>query len=434
MTRRLLIAGAAAAIFAVAALLGGVLRGSSSTAAGVAPSVATERLSGGFSAGDTPGLVRSLQGTLRSNPKDGKSWALLGLAYQQRARETGDPSYYAKSRGVLRRALGLDGNDLLAVSGLGSLQLSQHRFGQALVTGRRALALSRSTARSYGVVGDALVELGRYDEAFRAFDTMARLKPGLSAYARISYARELLGDQPGAVEAMKLALGAAVDAPEASAWTRVQLGKLYWAHGRIAAAGAEYRQALRYFPGYVYAYDALAQVEWARGNYRRAIALEQRAVDAMPLPQFVGALGDMLRRTGRPAAAQRQFATVDGIRRLLAANGVKTDLETALFDVDHGIRLRASVARARLARRDRPSIDGDDVLAWALARTGRCQEARHYSELALRLGTQDATKLFHRAYIERCLGGDARPWARRALALNPQFSILWSATARRLAQ
>ena len=29
-------------------------------------------------------------------------WALLGLAYQQRARETGDPSYYTKSDGALR--------------------------------------------------------------------------------------------------------------------------------------------------------------------------------------------------------------------------------------------------------------------------------------------------------------------------------------------
>ncbi len=432
MTRRLLIAGAAAAVIAVAALLGGAFRSSSSGAAGVAPSA--ERLAGSFSSGDTPGLVRSLQGTLRTHPRDAKSWALLGLAYQQRARETGDPAYYAKSGGVLRKALRLAPNDLIAVSGLGSLALSRHRFGEALALGRRALALSPSTARNYGVLGDALLELGRYPEAFRAFDTMNRLKPGLSAYARVSYARELRGDQPGAVAAMKLALGAAVDAPEATAWTRVQLGKLSWAHGRIAAAGLEYRRALQAFPGYVYAYDALAQVEWALGRRARAIALEQRAVAAIPLPQFVGALGDMLRLDGRPRAAQRQYATVDGIRRLLAASGVVTDLETALFDIDHGVRPRASLALARRAQRERPSIDGDDVLAWALARNGHCAEALGHSQRALRLGTQDATKLFHRAYVERCLGRDGRPWARRALALNPHFSILWTPTARRLAR
>ncbi len=35
--------------------------------------------------------------------------------------------------------------------------------------------------------------------------------------------------------------------------------------------------------------------------------------------------------------------------------------------------------------------------------------------------------------IERCLGDGtvARTWFRRALAVNPSFSLLWSAVARR---
>ena len=121
------------------------------------------------------------------------------------------------------------------------------------------------------------------------------------------------------------------------------------------------------------------------------------------------------------------------IQRLLIANGVKTDLETALFDVDHGVRLRHALALARRARADRPSIDGDDVLAWTLARDGRCGEALRWSRLALRLGTQDALKLFHRGMIERCLGHrtTARSYLRRALGLNPHFSIVWSPVARK---
>ena len=73
------------------------------------------------------------------------------------------------------------------------------------------------------------------------------------------------------------------------------------------------------------------------------------------------------------------------------------------------------------------------MLAWALARNGRCAEAAGYSRRALRLGTQDALKLFHRGMIERCLGnrtaGDT--FLRRALTLNPHFSVLWSPVARR---
>ena len=65
---------------------------------------------------------------------------------------------------------------------------------------------------------------------------------------------------------MKLALDATRGAKEPYAWTLWQLGKLSWAVGDVEQAGAYYQQALDVFPGYVYALDALAQVEAARGN------------------------------------------------------------------------------------------------------------------------------------------------------------------------
>jgi hypothetical protein len=131
--------------------------------------------------------------------------------------------------------------------------------------------------------------------------------------------------------------------------------------------------------------------------------------------------------------ARKQYELMGIIQRLLVANGVKTDLETALFDVDHGIRLHDSLALARLAWRERPSIDGDDVLAWALERTGHCDEALRSSKRALRLGTLDALKFFHRGMIEGCIGhpGEKRAWLARALRLNPEFSVLWAPVARR---
>ena len=44
---------------------------------------------------------------------------------------------------------------------------------------------------------DALVELGRYDEAERELQAMIDRKPNLAAYARVSYLRELRGDLDG---------------------------------------------------------------------------------------------------------------------------------------------------------------------------------------------------------------------------------------------
>jgi tetratricopeptide (TPR) repeat protein len=403
--RRLLLGGAAAATTAAALLLGGVFNDGSTEARAV----------------PTGSLVTRLD--------------RQGNAFAQRARRTADAAYYTKAELVFRRALRLAPNDLPATIGLGALALSRHQFRSGLALGRRAVALSPSTADGYGVVGDALVELGRYREAFETFNRMVSLKPSVSSYARVSYARELLGDIPGAVQAMRYAVDAAAGEPEALAWSQTQLGKLYWSHGRSRAAAREYRAALRVRPGYVAALDAFAQVEAARGHLARAVSLSRRAADVMPLPQYVASLGDLLRAANDETGAQRQYALVAAIARLERANGVNVDLEIALFDVDHGVNLPHALDLSRAARAERPSIDGDDLLAWAFVRNGRCGEALRFSKRALRLGTLDAPKFFHRGMIERCVGHDvaARQWFKRALELNPHFSVMWAPVARRYA-
>jgi tetratricopeptide (TPR) repeat protein len=373
-------------------------------------------------------LAGSYSGSKAAPPLSAAQLDRQGNALAQRARVTGDVTFYARAEATYRRALRLAPRDLPATIGLGALALSRHEFRRGLALGRSAVALSPSTAAGYGVVGDALVELGRYPEAFAAFDRMVSLKPSVSSYARVSYALELQGDVGAAARALSLAVDAAIGEPDALAWTHTQLGKLYWSHGRVPAAAREYGAALRVRPGYVHALDALALVEAARGHKARAVALARRASEAMPLPQFVTTLGDLL-------GSQRQYDLVAAINRLQRANGVKVDLEAALFDIDHGVQLSRALALARVAHDERPSIDGDDVLAWALARTGNCGEALSYSKRALRLGTLDAPKFFHRGMIERCLGhrAEAKRWFHRALDLNPHFSLLWAPVARRYA-
>jgi tetratricopeptide (TPR) repeat protein len=389
--KRLWIGGVAAALTAAALLLGGVLAGGGSA---------------------------SQARTLTPAQLDRR-----GSVFAQRARETGDVSYYTRGEAAYRRALQAAPNDLPATIGLGALALARHEFREGLALGRRAVRLSPSTAEGYGVVGDALVELGRYPQAFATFDRMVSMKPSVSSYARVSYARELLGNISGAAQAMRYAVDASVGESEPLAWSHTQFGKLYWSHGQLAAAAREYRTALEVRPGYAPALDALALVDAAHGRLTRAIALSRRASEILPLPQYVATLGDLMYRAGDDAGARRQYALVQAIARLERANGVNVDLEIALFEVDHGIRLPRTVARARAAHAERPSIDGDDLLAWALARNGRCNEALHYSKLALRLGTQDAAKFFHRGVIERCLGhgSAARQWFAQSHATNPYW-------------
>ena len=420
---------------ALGALLGGVARESrSATPAAPAP-VEAEALRAGFAPGDTQALIVRLQADVAARPADSHPLSLLGLAYAQRARETGDAAYISRADRAFRRAVKLEPQDFEALTGLGGVLLARHRFRDALVAARRALAVAPDAAAPHGVLGDALLELGRYGAAFAAFDRMAALKPNTSSYARVSYARELRGHVAAAIDAMELALDAAAGRPEAYAWTSVELGKLHWSVGRAGRAASFYRLALAARPGYAPALDALARFEAAQGRLGRAVALQRRAVDAVPLPGYVAQLGDLLAATGRTRAAREQYGLVAAIERIQAANGSRIDLESALYRTDRGIRLAETLELARLAHARRPSIAGDDMLAWALARNGSCVEARRWSQRSLRLGTRDASFFFHRGMIERCLGrdADAGRWFRLALDTNPHFSLLWSSTARRYA-
>ena len=436
--RSRLILAAAAAIFAAAALLfGGVFRSSTPAAAtDVLPQAVAAELAKGFAAGDTQAEILGLQDELKLDRNNVKALDTLGLAYLQRVRETGDPAYYPKAEGILDEALRQSPRDLVATAGLGQLALSRHQFRKALAIGIEAKRISPTTAGVYGVIGDAEIELGRYPQAINSFDHMAALKPDVASYSRVSYARELIGHIRAAERAMQLAASAAVGAQEASSWTHVQLGLLYLGHAQPRRALAQMNDALALDPTYYVALDGMAQVQASLGHLHVAVDFERNAVDRVPLPAQVAFLGDLYGAVANHTAAKHEYALIDVIEKLLAANGVRNDLDIALFDADHHIAPAHLPTLARKGHLERPSIYGDDVLAWALARSGRCNEALQWSNRALRLGTRNALKDFHHGWIEACLGnrGAAAVWYRRALALNPSFSILWAPVARKGAQ
>jgi len=380
----------------------------------------------------TNDVIAQTQAKLKTHPNDWQAVDLLAGAYLQKVREVGDPSYYPKVETLLNRALAHDASDAEATTLIGTLALARHQFMAALDWGRKAHALDPASSRALGIIGDAQTELGRYPEALRSVQQMVDLRPDLSSYARVSYARELFGDVPGAIEAMQKAVEAGGPVPENSAYTRVLLGNLYLNAGRPQQADREYRQALFEYPGYPFGLAGIARVEAATGRYPDAVGHYRQAVDTYPLPDFVIELGDVYAATGDQRRASETYDLAAAEQQLYRANGVDLDAELALFDADHRRDLSAALLAARAAMADRPSVRTADILAWTLFQTGDDRDAEAASRQALRLGTQDATMFFHRGMIEARLGQTAAAIAdlHQALYINPYFSLLWAPVAR----
>ena len=379
----------------------------------------------GVGAGMLDDPIDRLQQRLRELPADWRGYASLGLAYVARARVTADPTYYPKAEGALQRSLHLNERDNVnAVLGLGALALARHDFAAALEQGRRARAMTPYSMDAYGVIGDALLELGRYRAAFEAFQRMVDTKPALASYARVSYARELIGDVDTAVRAMRLAFDAA-GTPTDAAWAAHCLGELAWGTGDVRTAAGWFRRARDLNPYGVDALAGLAKVAWARGRQAIAIQRYTEVVERYPSPEHLIALGDLYATTGQPELAEQQYAVVRATAELAAANGVNVDLELALFFADHG-EPEAALAAVEEEWERRRSIHVADAYAWALFRNGRFDQAAVLADRALSLGTHDALFLFHAATIRHALGDDdaALTLIAEALHRNPNFSIL----------
>jgi tetratricopeptide (TPR) repeat protein len=434
MRARLLVIGGS--IMALLLVAGGALVLARTRGGGGAPPVPSEAAKLYQSAAARPTgtdrQIQDLQSRLTRKNNDPTLLAALGAEYLQKVRETGDPTYYGKAEAVLRTSLNVKPENDDALNGMGVLALARHQFTEALDWGQRAVKVNPYRAANYGVVGDALVELGRYDEAVATFQKMVDTRPDLSSYSRVSYIRELYGKVDAAIDAMQRAVNAGGPVPENTAYVRVQLGNLYFNAGRVDEAERQYLLTLQRLPEYGPAQAGLGYVAAARGDVNSAIALVSKAVNAAPLPEYIIALGDLYTRAGKPDLAAKQYELVGVIEKLFAANGTDVDVETSLFDADHDRDLPDALARAREGYSHRPSIQGADALAWTLYKSGQYDEARKYADEALHLGTRDALKLFHAGMIARALGqtDQARTYLDQALSINPNFSILHAGEAR----
>jgi tetratricopeptide (TPR) repeat protein len=370
--------------------------------------------------------IASLTARVAANRADEHAAVSLADALIRQARVTGDATLPKRAEEIVDGAIGAT-DSYLARRMRGVVLLSQHRFAEALEAARRARALRPDDPWNDGVIGDAALELGRYEEAFAAFDRMAARRPSASVYARVAYARELQGDLRGAREAMRAAVEAtSPHDPEGLAWTWSQLGALELQDGRPDEASRAYQRALAAFPGHPYARRGLARIAVARGDLAGALAAHRALHAEAPTPELAAQVGDLLLALDDQGAASASWAEAERLERDGWANEAPQPAALARMLAERNLKPAEALRLAREAARTRDDIVTNDTLAWALYRTGSFDEAWQASARARRTGTRDARILVHAAAIARARGDHAaaRDLARRALEGGGRFDLV----------
>jgi len=388
---------------------------------------------------ETDHVIRFYQARVGRDPDDALGYSRLGNAYVQKARETGDVSYYDLADQALRRSLALVSRGPVASSAttwLAVVEFARHQFRDALATAEKARALDPGGLAPYAIVGDAHVELGEYDEAARAYAKLQELSGPLHPHSRLAHLKFLMGDRDGALAYARNAVASARGRVPAEnlAWAQAQLGELLFQAGDLAGAERAHQEALGTRPGYHRALAELARVRAAQQRYGDAVELYRKALAAVPLPEYAAALGDVYTKMARTSEARRQYDLVEFIGRLSALSQTIYNRELALFYADRDVKPREALELAERELQVRRDIYTYDVLAWALYRNGRAREAAAAMAEALRLGTRDARLYFHAGMIHAALGDSkrAREYLSGALAINPRFHPLQADVAARV--
>ena len=367
-------------------------------------------------------------------PGKAEGYNELASAYMQKARETADFSFNASANDALDHSLSIEPENYDALKLRAKLQLTYHRFAEALETARRAETIRDDDHDVWGQITDALVELGDYPAAVKAAQRMVDLRPDSSSYARISYLRALHGDTYGAIQAMNAAVKAAdPNDREAMAWCRVQLGNELMNAQKLEAAERQFDDAIRIFPDHRLALQAKARARTAAGDLEGAVKIYQRDQTRTASADSAQQLGELYKILGREDLANQSLEKFEVLEKENAT--LERSWRHMLnYWLDNDKHLAESLSIARREYEVRKDIFTCDSLAWALFKNGDVSEAKQVINEALRTGSRDARINYHAGlvYMSLKMRDKAAKYLRLGAAINSAFDPLQQENAKNL--
>ena len=294
---------------------------------------------------ETDKQILILQDQVKKSPEDFAGYDGLGAAFLQKARETGDIDYYNLAEQTLKKALALVPQDFRSADPsihMALVCMGEHRFADALAFAQKAIATGSGNLAAFAIEGDAYTDMGDYDQAQRAYDTvqaLGRLSTPPLMLAYMSDSRTGISALParrvhrcrGADEGLHRSRRCRPTFPERispgsiSNWASVTFSRVH-----LEDAELSYQSGIAADPNHYRSLAGLAKVRAAQGKYEESIQLYQRSIGIIPFPVYVAELGDVYKKVGKLREAQQQYELVEYIGHLSELNRVLANRELAL--------------------------------------------------------------------------------------------------------
>lgn len=355
-------------------------------------------------------------------PTEYAGYNLLATALVRRAQETSDGSFYTQAEEALKKSLEIAPNNFDTEKIQVSILLGEQEYPAALEAARALNKRVPDDVMVYGLLTDADMGLGNYNDAETAAQWMLNLRPGnrpgLIWAARL---RELFGDAEGAYELMDLAYQSTPPSEigeRAAILTR--MGHLRLASGSTDAAGKLFQQASTYFPNYPSALGGLAQVRITQKRYAEAVVLLQQRYQGVPHAENLYDLAEALQMAGRDGEAKRAFAEFETKSLLESSRRDNSNRKLVFYYADHAQQPAKALKVAQQEYAWRHDVYTLDAYAWALHVNGQDAEARKQIKAALAVGIRDSTIFAHAGEIALKLGdrAAARNYLQEAVSLH----------------
>ena len=378
----------------------------------------------------TAEAIRMFESRISANPLDHYSMVVAAQLHLREGREKSQHRSFEQAEQLLRRAIEIAPDNINAYSWLVSALVSQHKFQAAVDQSDAALKLSPTNQLLLSARGDALLEMGRVDEAEKIFNETFKSVKTPGVLARQARVMELRGHVDEAIELINKARQESInfdERPQTTAWYDYRLAELNLGQGRLPDAEKQILIGLARNPGDPKLTKSMARVLAAKGELQKSRRVYETVIQSETSPTTMAEYADLLRQMGELPLAAKWLENADRLMvRELATTGTAHFRDRAIFLLENNRDPLQALELAQQDLKSRQDIFAHDTLAWAQLKSGKPQEALESIQAAIRLGTRDAKLFFHAAEIAKgCdMPDQATTWLALAKEINPHASFL----------